>query len=212
MLWRVPGGIIRDASTLALFVTWGVCPLPTSQPISAVAFQAVGDSLTSWEGLEFSGQPRIDVSWTETARGDGTIFMGGWARGGAESGDILANMPDIVPGALVVLAGTNDINHGVAQSVTITNIAAIAAQANGLVVISAVPPLNLHPDEASKLNDALSLLAEDNSWTFVDPWVSFRDAGGMWVGGASPDGVHPDRATADRAGHVIHNVVLYSRR
>lgn len=209
MFWQFEERAISDPVQLALFAAWGVVPFPVSPTAGVVTFQAVGDSLTSWEGLELDGRPRLDVSWIDAACCDGLLFLGGWARGGAESADMVANLPVVVADVLVILAGTNDVNHGLSQSVTVANITALGASTAGRVVLVAIPPNDAHLVAAASLNGALEALAGERSWVFVDPWRSFRDCGGAWVVGASPDGVHPDRFSATRAGHVIANRIMW---
>lgn len=178
-------------------------------PENPVSFAVVGDSISAWDPAYANVNP-----WQTTAGTLPVRFVGGWARPGATTAEMLAESAGVLPAAdvLVVMAGTNDLlpqfaDHRPAS--TLARIAAIVRTAGiARVVLSAIAPNDLRPDETILLNAHLSALASAEGWTWVDPWIAVRQPDGTYTSGTTTDGVHPQPATARLAGIALHTAIV----
>ena len=139
-------GVVAVLVLAAAVVVWGgtraVGPAPAGQNVT---FAAVGDSLTEADSPNFAAGRIGEQSWILHAEAAGLDFAGGWARWGAPTSLMAANVRPVDADVLVVLAGTNDVARGVPFAETAANIASIVAAAGPeRVVVSAVLPVGRH--------------------------------------------------------------------
>lgn len=181
------------ATALAAALVLGFTTPAQAAP-AVVTFAYAGDSTsldkTTWRGYVSAA----------------TVEVGGYARGGYTSGQVLAHIKP-VPKAQVleVMIGINDIRRGVKTSTTIANIRAIVKKVGAKsTVLSAIAPSDLldasgnptRRDQHNALNEQLKTLAAYHGWAFVDPYAALRTTEGGWVAGYSDDGVHANLTTA----------------
>lgn len=134
--------------------------------------------------------------------------------GGQTSAQMLvrftADVVDLHPKAVVIMAGTNDVAHNqywVTPEGVVDNIAAMCniALANGIVpLISSIPPCvefvwRKEITNASQtiidLNKALKAYAEANGIVYVDYHSALADENGAFPLSLSEDGCHPQADT-----------------
>jgi len=181
------------------------------QQRQTVRIAAVGDSITHGRSPEFAAGALSERSWIPHAVGGGVELVGGWARGGATTAEMLDHVTPVDADVLVILAGTNDVLQGVTDSGhgrSLTNIRAIARTVGAQnVVLSAIPPLNRRPAAAAAFNDSLRELAQNAGWHWVDGPAPLRD-GTRFLPEMTHDGIHPTPEGADTLGKVLRGAVL----
>ena len=176
-LASAPGGVIGEAQ-------------------AGVTFAAVGDSITNANSVDFARGRVGDRSWVDHV-GPGLSFVGGWARGGARTADMAAHARPVRADVLVVIAGTNDLAHGVDFRAISRNLeAVVSAVGAARVVVSAVPPRDSSPRVTAEFNRRLARFVEAEGWTFVDAAAGLR-SGERFADGMSTDGLHPSREGAE---------------
>lgn len=133
-----------------------------------------------------------------------------------------ADVLELEPRAVVILAGTNDIAHN-QGFVTIENIAgnifsmADLAKVHGIeVVLCSVLPAAEYPwrpeitdvaDKVQELNRLLRSWAADNECTYVDFWTPMADERGGLSKELAIDGIHPTSAGYDLMEAVIIRIL-----
>jgi lysophospholipase L1-like esterase len=186
-------------------------PAPaTADPAPLRTFVVVGDSITA--GATDVSLPLVDdrvqgdASWLPAAEQEsGLDLVAGWAVPGATTADMLAGVEptDWTADVLVVMAGTNDLDRGLAWQESAADLEGVVAAAGApTVVVVAIAPSDPRPAARNGYNAALADLAGRNGWTYLDPWGEV-DAGGAFTPGASPDGVHPTPTVAAEVGGRI---------
>ena len=134
--------------------------------------------------------------------------------GGQTSAQMLvrftADVINLKPKAVVIMAGTNDVAHNdywVAPDQVVDNIIAMChlAQANGIVpIVSSIPPcaaFRWRPEikDAAQtivdINKSLKAYAEANNIVYVDYHTAFADEKLGFPKTLSDDGCHPEPAT-----------------
>ena len=175
----------------------------------ATTFLVAGDSITA------AGSDRVwagtlgDASWinfVDPSGSGGTRvgWRGGWALGGAQSGDMARSLRHRSAKVLVVLAGTNDLARRTPHETTGRNIERIALIASAqTVIISSIPPRDSATADTAAYNGYLQALAARHGWLFVDASAGLRTPAGTFRPGLSDDGVHPNVAGAAVLGHAI---------
>lgn len=127
-------------------------------------------------------------------------------------GRMKADVIDLKPAAVLILAGTNDIGRGVAVSAIENNLTMIADLAEAYKIkpmfASVLPISDYHKDvnprfEMSKTRPAATIL-ELNRWiesfckqrhyTFVDYFSKMVDQAGFMISDLADDGLHPNSA------------------
>lgn len=200
-----PADDVRPASTAPTPVERGHRQVPDD----IVTFAVVGDSITAWDPANAGITP-----WQVSAETLPLAFVGGWARSGATTTQMVAESAGHLPPAdvLVIMAGTNDLLPEVTDHRPASTLARIDAivRASGAtrVVLSAVAPNDFRPDETAVLNAHLRALAQLRQWTWADPWVAVRAADGTYLAGATTDGIHPRSGTARRVGIAMHTAIV----
>lgn len=177
---------------------------PSEGPVSASPMTAtrsvvvVGDSNST--GFQGSLQTGLTsgAAWAARLPADRFAPIEGWAVDGATTEAMRAGIvgPGIVgqgvsTDQLIVMAGTNDLATGVAPEVALENITSIVDGVGAQeVLLLAIAPFDAVAERATAFNAALEAMADRRGWDFLDPWGASRGEGGVWVSGASPDGVH----------------------
>lgn len=172
-----------------------------------VTFANEGDSISAFFD---NNRNVIPWSWVRNAINDGDLgYIGGYARAGATTAELLQYARPTVADVTVIMAGTNDVTQGVPTSATLNRIAAMFATMGGAhKILSAVAPRTDDIQQANALNYWLARLAKQHHWTFIDPWVSVRNADGSWKAGTNTDHVHPSPATGVLVGKIMHDEIL----
>ncbi len=173
-----------------------------------VALVVVGDSLTAGSEPMADGEVRGEGSWVPAALGEPLVLAGGWAVPGATTADMRRAVEPVPGDVLVLMAGTNDVAAARDWAASRDDLLAVARTVRvEEVVVSAIPPFDPHPEAAVGFNERLRQVADEQGWTFVDPWgPAGRD--GTWAEGASADGVHPTPEVAGEAGRALRDAVL----
>lgn len=174
-------------------------PAKAVQPISYAAY---GDSITEGNSAAFVEGEFGSLSWA-TYMGSRFKFAGGWAKGGVQTNEMLANAKPVKAEVLVLLAGANDYAHDVPFEVTAANLDGIVKK-TGIkrVVVSAVPPSDELPQAATAFNVSLKKHAAARKWQFIDPMGPVRN-GENYAPGMSHDGIHPTEKAAKLIGEGI---------
>lgn len=169
---------------------------------------AVGDSITEADSPNFVGGQYGAGSWVSHL--DPRIrVVGGWARGGATTDDMVRNVT-AAPNAntLVMLAGSNDLANRVPFDTTRANLERIAETVGtDRVVLSAIPPRDADPAGAVRFNEQLKALAQERGWEFIDPTAGIRD-NNRYAPGMSNDGIHPTPRAAEILGRDLGAEIL----
>ena len=125
-------------------------------------------------------------------------------------GRMKADVTDLKPAAMIVLAGTNDIARGVELKTIQNNLTMIAELADAhrikLLLCSVLPVSDYHKDqnlrfEMSKtrppatilaLNGWLESFAKQKGYLYVDYFHPMMDGGGFMMRDLADDGLHPN--------------------
>ncbi|MDN5726442.1 MAG: GDSL-type esterase/lipase family protein [Propionibacteriales bacterium] len=186
---------------------------PMAQPVAAAGAQAltfavVGDSITADHAFPSQVARRIvgERSWAAFAQTPGTAFVGGWARGGATTAEMLAGFEPVDADVLVMIAGTNDIHAGVPFEQIGANMRSIVDVADlPRVIVSSVPPRNDFRERTLAYNAWLHDFVAEQGWGWIDGARGLRDDNrpGMYAEGLTYDGIHPSRAGAKILGAAV---------
>lgn len=169
----------------------------------------VGDSITEADSPDFDAGDIGQGSWAWWASGDGMDVVGGWAHAGATTADALAEVQPMSADVLVLMAGNNDIDWEVPTPKVLDHLVAIADRVGvPRVVLSAVAPEDGLGPEVADLNEALTGLAAEQGWQFVDPMTTVRGPDGDYRAGTSLDGVHPTEEASADIGTALHDAVV----
>jgi lysophospholipase L1-like esterase len=136
--------------------------------------------------------------------------------GGQITGEMLgrtkADVLDLNPAAVLVLAGTNDLARGVPQRTVQNNLAMIArlAEASGVKVLlaSVLPVSDYHKDKNPQyemtrrrppgaileLNQWIQKLCRERGYVYVDYFSAMVDGAGFLKAELADDGLHPNSA------------------
>jgi lysophospholipase L1-like esterase len=158
----------------------------------AISFAFAGDSTTA--------QPD---SWIHQLTDPRITAVGGFARDGFTSQQVLSNITPVKADVLVVMLGINDLHF--VQTENIENIVAnvnriVARVGVSRVIVSAVAPSDVTywaPNAADsrsaqgRLNIALKRDSLAHEWTFVDPYSKIRTSDGGYRAGFTIDNIHP---------------------
>lgn len=204
--------MIRAVKTLAaavavLALLSGCAAAPEPR---VVTFAVAGDSLTAWTNDSFPEPVGefADVTWLHWALSPTLQLAGGYARQGAFASQIADEIAPVEADVLVVMAGSNDIGVTPPEEALAAIEAIVAAAGIDAVVLCAIPPQRGFTAEAIAHNAALTSLAAENDWTFVDPWAEARDADGEWIEELTIDGIHPTAPAAEVVGGLIAAAVV----
>lgn len=137
---------------------------------------------------------------------------------------MMADVVDLKPRAVHVMAGTNDVagNTGpMTPEMTENNfraMSAIARQSDIKVLLASIPPAASFPwrpgletrRPIAVLNAWLKRFARDTGATWVDYWPVLADATGAMKPGLALDGVHPTQTGYDAMAAVIEPILARS--
>lgn len=176
--------------------------------LNATTFLVAGDSITAAGSHTVSSGHSGETSWIHYVNQESDpaslSWVGGWAMGGAQTGDMRAALHHASANALVILAGTNDLAHKRGFTEIASNLQAISEiVATEVVLLSSIPPRDDAAIQTAKYNDFLRELATDRGWLFVDAAAGLRTSAGTFKPGLSDDGVHPTIAGAQILGQAI---------
>lgn len=205
-----------SAIVTALCLALTACGTPdaavtVAPPDGALRVAAIGDSITDADSVDLIGGDIGEQSWLSYATGPDLAFVGGWARWGATTAEMVAATPDPLDAdVLVILAGTNDATSTPYDEIG-ANLRELTTRAGiGSVVLASVPPLDRSPEAAQELNTYLQTLADAEGWTWVDASAGLRE-GRLFAPGMSYDGIHPTAEGARVIGEAIRAAVLEAR-
>lgn len=213
----------------------GVAFDPSSVAVGSRSFgnaiAALGDSITA----NSSGGSGIYTTQGERSWAQQAAFQSGRkffvsstsGTGGARTDQIIAsNLPAILnnvdfntgasvvkPAYCAVLAGTNDVSQGVANSVILGNLQNIYDQllAKGIIPVACTltPRTDLIPG-VMKLNYAIAELARQYKIPLADFWsVCVDSSTGGWLSGYNADTVHPNGAGAYAMGTELARALSF---
>ena len=176
--------------------------------LNTTTFLVAGDSITAAGSHTVSSGYSGEASWIHHVNHESVpaslSWVGGWAMGGAQTGDMRAALQHASANALVIVAGTNDLAHQVGFAEIASNLQGISEiVATDVVLLSSVPPRDDAAIQTAKYNDFLRGLATDRGWLFVDAAAGLRTPAGTFKPGLSDDGVHPTNAGAQILGQAI---------
>ena len=153
----------------------------------------MGDSITDgWRLQEyFLGKPYVN-------RGIGGQITGEML------GRMKADVLDLKPAAMVVLAGTNDLARGVAIDTVKNNLTMIGslAKAAGIrVILASILPVSTPtqitmrpPDKILQLNQWMQEHAKQEGFLYLDYHSALKDDQGLLRSELANDGLHPNAA------------------
>lgn len=185
---------------------------PMAQPMAAGAqaleFAVVGDSITADHAYPDQVGRRIvgERSWAAFAQQPGTAFVGGWARGGATTAQMLAGFTPVPADVLVMIAGTNDIKAGIPFEQIGENMRSIVDVADvPRVLVSSVPPRNDFRERTLEYNAWLHDFVAEQGWGWIDGSRGLRadNQPGRYADGLTYDGIHPSREGAQILGSAV---------
>lgn len=171
-------------------------------------FMVAGDSITAAGSHTVAAGQVGEASWVNYVNTPGApatlAWTGGWALGGAQSGDMAAALHHGRADALVILAGTNDLAHGTSHARIAENLLKITRIVQApMVLLSSVPPRDDAVAETLSYNGFLQTLAAERGWAFVDAAAGLRSDANTFAPGLSDDGVHPNVKGARILGAAI---------
>ena len=187
-------------------------PVPQAFALPAggtqTTFMVAGDSITAAGSHTVAAGHVGEASWVNYVNTPGApatlVWTGGWALGGAQSGDMAAALRHGTADALVLLAGTNDLAHGTPHARIAQNLIRISSIVQSpTVLLASVPPRDDAVAATVAYNDFLQQLALDRGWQFVDASAGLRSEENTFADGLSTDGVHPNVAGAKILGAAI---------
>lgn len=187
-------------------------PVPQAFALPAdgahTTFMVAGDSITAAGSHTVAAGNVGEASWVNYVNMPGApatlAWTGGWALGGAQTGDMAAALHHGSADALVLLAGTNDLAHGTPHARIAQNLVRITSIVQApRVLLTSVPPRDDAVEATAQYNDFLQQLALDRGWLFIDAAAGLRSEEHTFAEGLSEDGVHPNVAGAKILGAAI---------
>ncbi len=163
----------------------------------------VGDLVTSWTPPDDRA-----TSWATYVTGHGVRLTRSWVDRDAQVRDLAALVDPSDADVLVVLAGTNDVDHvsaGDEVELGLTRI--VAAAGVDRVLISSIPPIDDQPQKTADFNELLAKIAYRHDWSFVDAGSTVVRADCRYRKGLSSDGVRPTAEGARIIGEAVRGVL-----
>lgn len=182
--------------------------LGTLAQANSTTFLVAGDSITAAGSHTVAAGQVGEASWIHFVHPEGQpsdlTWVGGWAMGGAQTGDMTRALHHASADALVIVAGTNDLAHRIGFAQIAANLQSLTKiVSTEVVLLSSVPPRDDEASQTAIYNEFLRQLAMEQGWLFVDAAAGLRTPAGTFKAGLSDDGVHPTIAGAQILGHAI---------
>jgi lysophospholipase L1-like esterase len=163
----------------------------------------VGDLVTSWTPPDDPA-----TSWATYVTGNGVRLTRSWVDRDAEVSDLAAQVRPSDADVLVVLAGTNDLDHGSpGDEVELGLTHLVAAAGVEHVLISSIPPVEDLPQKTADFNELLARIAYRHDWSFVDAGSAVVRADCRYRTRLSPDGIRPSPEGARIIGEAVRGVL-----
>ncbi len=178
-----------DRDNLARYAPQDAVLKPPAEGEQRVLF--MGDSITDgWRLQEyFIGKPYVNRGISGQITGE-------------MLGRMKADVLDLKPVAMLVLAGTNDLARGVAVPVVENNLYMIAslAKAQGIkVILASILPVNFPnmiaarpPDKILEINKYIQDLCAKEGYLYLDYHSALKDDQGLFRKELANDGLHPN--------------------
>ncbi len=151
----------------------------------------LGDSITDfWRLNEYFSSDRDFVNRGISGQITGQML-----------GRMLADVIDLKPSAVLVLAGTNDISRGVSLRAIQNNLTMIAelAEAHKIApMFASLLPVNSEqavrrpPETIRALNDWIRKFCRERNYLYVDYYSKMADIRGLMPADLADDGLHPN--------------------
>lgn len=178
-------------------------------PAEPLKFAAYGDSITEWNSADPASPVLFRTDgWVGVAASEsGAEFVGGWARAGATSTYVAANVQPLDADVVIIQVGTNDFHTGIdwRQQVIDELKIIVKTGSSPRVALSKLPPIDYLADQGvvDVRNAQIEQLAAEMGWDLIDPWAAYRD-GPRWIPGSTVgDGIHPNSDVQHSAGLVV---------
>ena len=189
----------------------GSVPVYTYAPDKRVRLVVYGDSVSQGNAQSFATGDFGDTSWPFYLKGSDVKFVGGDARGGLITGDVLKEQigSDIKTDAVLFELGTNDRRRQVLHTDFVKNIEAIVKKRGykpeQVVLMTPGPMPGDEVASAAEWNAETEAAAKAHGWKLIDPWSRLRGADGTY---SDPnlfrDAIHPNsKGTKILAGNIV---------
>jgi lysophospholipase L1-like esterase len=159
-------------------------------------------------------------SWLHQLDDPAITYAGGYQHAGYDSGQVLTAIPaGLDADVLVIMLGTNDVNHRLPAWQMAHNIETLAVKVRAAhVLLAFLPPSDITDDHITHVNRqnkgiaynrTLVALAAKHGWLYADPFADYRAVSNAWGLHGSDDGVHP---TATTAAVIANRMALYVKQ
>lgn len=170
-----------------------------------------GDSISQAQSADFPTGDFSEQSWVRYVTDD-LRYLEGYARSGLRAADFKSlQMKDARASAVIWQIGTNDMNTDVPWQEWAADTKAFYEQTGvapeQFIVIANGPTYRVSKETVDAWNEQAQAYAEEQGWTWVDPYRPMRTPDGRWKEGYSYDQLHPDSAGAEVMGAEIVEAV-----
>ena len=163
----------------------------------------VGDRVTAWQPPDERA-----TSWASYAAGHGVRIVDFWAERDARVRDLTAVVTPSDADVLVILAGTNDLDHAASADEVELGMQRIAETAGtDDVLVSSIPPVEGQPQKTADFNELLARIAYRHDWSFVDAGSTVVAKNCTYRKDMSDDGIRPTAEGARLIGEAVRGVL-----
>lgn len=176
-----------------------------------------GDSISQGDSPAFSRGDTGKTSWVHHLDNRAVRFVGGYAKGGLTSKELVSTSKEGIRSDVVVYElGTNDVLHDswTAED-QMKNLDKHSSQIDtpdnsARILVMGIGPVPSETTERIKTwNDGLRAGAEERGWTYVDPWTQVRTRDYAWQDTKdTADGKHPAAAGAKKLGEAMTPAIV----
>lgn len=176
-----------------------------------------GDSISQGDSPAFSRGDTGKTSWVHHLDKQAVRFVGGYAKGGLTSKELLSTTSEGLRSDIVVYElGTNDILHDTWTAADqLKNLDKHSSQINApensarILVMGIGPVPSETPERIQTWNDDLRAGAQQRGWTYVDPWTKIRTDDYVWRDkDDTADGKHPAAGGAKKLGKAMTPAIV----